>query len=451
MNTQCEQPNILFIFSDQQRPDTMGCYGQKLPVTPNLDRLAQEGIRFDRAFTCQPVCGPARAALQTGKYAVQTGCFRNDIALPRTERTMAHYLSGAGYDVGYVGKWHLASSGREQNFRSRPVPPEWRGGYKDFWVAADVLEFTSHAYDGHLFDARGRKRSFPKGRYRADAVTDFALKELEGRGIDRPFYLFLSFIEPHHQNDHHRFEGPRGSRRKFGGYEVPADLAGTGGDWRENYPDYLGACHSLDRNVGRIRAALEKRGQWENTLVIYTSDHGCHFCTRNAEYKRSCHDSSIHIPLIIRGPGFRGGRTVHELISLLDLTPTVLRGGGVKPPDAMVGKPLQDLVSGRATTWRDAVFAQISEDHIGRMIRTDRWTYSIWVPSEKRWSGVSESGSDVYVDHKLYDLEADPSQKHNLISDPRYESVRRSLRRRMKVVMKKAGESVPKILSTKKG
>jgi arylsulfatase A-like enzyme len=126
------QPNILFILSDQQRWDTLGCYGQELDVTPNLDRMAAEGVRFENAFTCQPLCGPARACLQTGKYATETGCFRNRIALPLDETTIAHRLSDAGYEVGYIGKWHLATTygmgDADANYRTQPVPPERRGG-----------------------------------------------------------------------------------------------------------------------------------------------------------------------------------------------------------------------------------------------------------------------------------------------------------------------------------
>lgn len=441
-----KQPNIVFIFSDQQRPDTMGCYGQALPVTPCLDALAANGVRFERAFTCQPVCGPARAALQTGKYATQTGCFHNDIALPTDERTMAHYLADAGYEVGYLGKWHLASTGKAQNYQTQPVPPLLRGGYRDYWLASDVLEFTSHSYDGHMFDGDGNKRVFPEGRYRVDAVTDYALEYLHTRKADRPFFLFISYIEPHHQNDHDRFEGPHGSKELFGNFAVPGDLAGTGGDWQEQYPDYLGCCHSLDANVGRIVEALTQSGQIDNTLLIYTSDHGCHFRTRNAEYKRSCHDASIHIPLIIHGPGFTDGTVQPELVSLLDLTPTVLRAGGVTPPAHMVGQPLQDLVDGSATMWRDAIFTQISEDHIGRAIRTDRWKYAVWVPSDARWSSSSSPGSNVYTEHVLYDLEADPFERNNLVTHPDYVQVRRELAAQLQGLMVSAGEAMPRIL-----
>ena len=108
----------------------------------------------------------------------------------------------------YVGKWHLASGGSVGDHATKPVPPHLRGGYRDYWVASDVLEFTSHSYDGHMFDGEGRRREFPAGRYRTDAVTDFALEFLQTRSHDRPFFLFLSHIEPHHQNDHRAYEGP---------------------------------------------------------------------------------------------------------------------------------------------------------------------------------------------------------------------------------------------------
>ena len=176
-----KQPNILFIFSDQQRWDTLTCYGTKLGVSPNLDAMAREGTRFDLAFTCQPVCGPARSCLQTGRYAAETGCWRNDIALPLDVPTVPRLLKPAGYEVGYIGKWHLASEGRDLDHRTKAIPPEYRGGYDDYWLASDVLEFTSHGYDGHMFDGDMNQVDFPEGRYRVDAMTDFAVDYLRER------------------------------------------------------------------------------------------------------------------------------------------------------------------------------------------------------------------------------------------------------------------------------
>jgi hypothetical protein len=135
-----------------------------------------------------------------------------------------------------------------------------RGGY-DYWLAADVLEFTSHGYDGHMFDGNGNKRVFPDGRYRVDAQTDWVIEYLQSRKRnEKPFFLFVSYIEPHHQNDHGHYEGPQGSKDTFKEFVTPGDLVDTAGNWREEYPDYLGCINSLDRNLGRIRDALEALG-----------------------------------------------------------------------------------------------------------------------------------------------------------------------------------------------
>ncbi len=425
-------PNIIVILSDQQRWDVCGCYGQPLNITPNLDRMASEGVRFERAFTCQPVCGPARACIQTGKYATEIGTHINHRMLPVTERTLAHLLREQGYDTAYIGKWHLASCGPHggpDDFRTRCVPPERRGGY-EYWLASDVLEFTSHSYDGYMFDGEGRKRYFPEGRFRADAQTDWVIEYLKTRSGRRPFFLFVSYLEPHHQNDHHHYEGPTGSKERFKHFTPPGDLAGQKGDWQEEFPDYLGCCHSLDQNLGRIRKTVADLGWAEHTVIFYTSDHGSHFRTRNGEYKRSCHEASIRIPMVAFGPGFKGGMVARGLASLIDLPPTLLVCAGMEPPPYIRGHPLQNMLEGRAP-WPAEVFVQISESQCGRAIRTDRWKYSVRAPHR----GGDDPDSDLYVEDFLYNLEDDPHELHNLVTEPSLANVRAELaailRRRM--------------------
>ena len=210
--------NIIFYFSDQQRWDTCGCYGQPLDITPNLDKLASEGVKFENAFSPQPVCGPCRALFQTGRYPTETGCFRNNVMLPQGVKTLGNYIEEAGYETAYIGKWHLASDGELEkppviDHTITAIPRELRGGYTGYWRAADVLEFTSHGYDGYVFDENNNRIDF-KG-YRADCINDMALEFLDVWDGKKPFFMTVSQIEPHHQNDRKHYEGPDGSKEKY--------------------------------------------------------------------------------------------------------------------------------------------------------------------------------------------------------------------------------------------
>lgn len=419
-----KKPNIIFYFSDQQRADSAGCYGQKLPVTPNLDALAEEGTLFENAFTCQPVCGPMRACLQSGVYASQIGCYRNDIALPTDCKTIAHYMKDAGYDTAYIGKWHLASD-KDHRLATKPTPEERRGGY-DYWRAADILEFTSHGYNGYVFDENCNRLDF-KG-YRADRINDYAIEYIKKEKHEKPFFMFISQLEPHHQNDRLRFEAPKGAKKHFKDYEVPGDLKGQLGDWRLQMPSYLACCNRVDMNFGKLIQTLKDEGIYDNTVVIYTSDHGCHFRTRNFEYKRSCHEASIKVPLVICGGGFTGGGKVSELVSLIDLPATLLDIAGAEIPEHYMGKSLCDLKG------HESVFIQISESQIGRAVRTDKWKYSVTAKN------ADCAFADKYTEDFLYDLEADPYERNNLISDPKYKAEREMLRGILLEYMQKAGE-----------
>ncbi len=431
--------NIIFYFTDQQRWDTCGCFGQPLDITPNLDALAQEGVKFDNAFSPQPVCGPCRALFQTGKYPTETGCFRNNIMLPAGIKTLGQYIEKAGYETAYIGKWHLASDGELEkppaiDHTVTAVPRELRGGYTGFWRAADVLEFTSHGYDGFVFDEHDQRVDF-KG-YRADCINDMALEFLDGYAGEKPFFMTISQIEPHHQNDRKHYEGPEGSKERFKNFVLPEDLKVLGGNAAEEYPDYLGQCASLDENLGRLVAKLREKGLYENTVIIFASDHGSHFLTRNRDdhlngyddYKRSCHDACLHVPLVIAGGPYQGGQAVEELVSTASLPKTILALAGVDVGDAMIGENLLDVVEKRADNRPNEVFAQISESRVGRCIRTARYTYSVYAPGV---NGGAAAASDHYADDFLYDMEQDPHQLNNVVADSAYAQVKAELRKRL--------------------
>ena len=431
--------NIIFYFTDQQRWDTCGCFGQPLDITPNLDALARDGVKFDNAFSPQPVCGPCRALFQTGKYPTETGCFRNNIMLPAGVKTLGQYIEEAGYETAYIGKWHLASDGELEkpptiDHTVTAIPRELRGGYTGFWRAADVLEFTSHGYDGFVFDEHDQRVDF-KG-YRADCINGMALEFLDGYTGEKPFFMTISQIEPHHQNDRKHYEGPEGSKERFKNFILPEDLKALGGNAAKEYPDYLGQCASLDENLGRLVAKLKEKGLYENTVILFASDHGSHFLTRNRDdhlngyddYKRSCHDACLHVPLVIAGGPYRGGRAVEELVSTASLPKTILALAGVDVGDAMIGENLLDVVEKKADNRPNEIFAQISESRVGRCIRTARYTYSVYAPGV---NGGAAAASDRYADDFLYDMEHDPHQLNNVVADPAYAQVKAELRKRL--------------------
>ncbi len=427
------KPNIIFYFSDQQRSDTLN-----EELMPNVWELGEEGTIFENSFTCQPVCGPARACLQTGQYATENGCFWNGIPLPENTKTMADYFNENGYDTAYIGKWHLASDrakGIGFHCEKTAVPKDKQGGYK-YWRAADVLEFTSHGYDGYVFDENGNKIDFTG--YRADCINDFAVEYVNNHNGEKPFFMFISQLEPHHQNDRGHFEGPVEAIEKYKDYHIPEDLTFLEGDYKEEYPDYISAINRLDENVSKLVDALKEKGVYENTIVIYTSDHGCHFKTRNFEYKRSCHESSIHTPLVFGGGAIKKADSKDCLVSLIDLPPTILNLAGITVPESYSGNvlPINDINAPE----RDCVFVQISESHIGRCVRTKDWKYS----AKAIGSGWYKSKAVHYFDDFLYDLKNDPCEKNNLVNDENYAKVLQQMRTLLSREMVNAGEKKPK-------
>ncbi|MBO5066259.1 MAG: sulfatase-like hydrolase/transferase [Clostridia bacterium] len=426
------QPNIIFYFSDQQRWDTL-----TEELMPNVWELGEEGVLFENSFTCQPVCGPARACLQTGKYATQNKCYRNGIPLDNDTKTLADYFNENGYDTAYIGKWHLASDRsplKGIHCEKTAIPKEKQGGYK-YWRGADVLEFTSHGYDGYVFDEDGNKIDFTG--YRADCINDFAVEYINNHNNKKPFFMFISQLEPHHQNDRGHFEGPIETVEKYRNYPIPEDLSFLKGDYEKEYPDYIAAVNRLDENVGKLIKALKEKGLYDNTVIIYTSDHGCHFKTRNSEYKRSCHESSIHTPLVFGGGAVTKGKNFDCLTSLIDIPPTILDLAGIPVPESYSGNILP--VNKDDVPERDCVFVQISESHIGRAVRTKKWKYS----AKAIGSGWHKPRATHYFDDYLYDLENDPCEKNNLVKNGNYEKVLCQMRNLLSREMFNAGEKKP--------
>ncbi len=427
------RPNVIVFFTDQQRWDTTGVHGNPLELTPNFDRLAQEGTHLYNAFTCQPVCAPARACLQTGLYATNTGIWRNGPSLAQDHQTLAHCFRAGGYTTGYIGKWHLYD-----NEVWGPVPQAWRGGY-EYWLGSNMLEFTSDAYDATLYDNENRPVRLPG--YRVDAQTDAAIRYVDAHQAE-PFYLFLSFLEPHFQNHRDNYPAPPGYDERYRGRWLPPDLATLGGSAHQHWGGYCGMVKRLDEALGRLLDALTSLHLLDNTILLFTSDHGNHFKTRNGEYKRSCHDSSIRVPTAMTGPGLMSGGRLSQMISLVDLPPTLLDAAGLPVPSQMQGHSILPLVRHEPVNWQDDVFIQISESQVARAVRTHRWKYSVTAHDK---SGLDDPGSDHYTEEFLYDLQADPYELTNLISFTSHRQVADALHARLVRRMVQAGETEPRI------
>ncbi|MEQ8675113.1 MAG: sulfatase-like hydrolase/transferase [Aggregatilineales bacterium] len=425
--------NVIVFFTDQQRWDTTGIHGNPLDLTPNFDRMAMEGTHLHNFFTCQPLCGPARSCLQTGMYATQSGCYRNYIPLQPDHKTLAHYFTEAGYQTGYIGKWHLATT------QDTAVLEHERGGYA-YWLASDILEFTSDGYDTVVFDNDNNPVKLPG--YRVDALTDAAIRYINSHQDD-PFFLFVSYLEPHQQNHRDDHPAPFGYQDRYtSNTYIPPDLAALGGSTHQQIGGYYGMVKRLDEALGRLIDSLFSLGILDDTIVLFTSDHGNHFKTRNDAYKRSVHDASIRVPAAIIGPGFNGGGRIQNMVSLIDLPPTLLDAVGIAVPDHMQGHSLLPLIKKETLNWQEEIFVQVSEAEVARAIRTKRWKYGVTAPDA---DPIHDSGSKEYIESYLYDLMADPYELDNRVGSTAHRDVADKLMSRLVERMVQAGEDEPLI------
>jgi arylsulfatase A-like enzyme len=436
-----KKPNIILYLSDQFRWDFVGANGANSSTkTPNLDAMTKRGKNFTHAVTNQPVCAPARSVLMTSRFATETGVWHNGPALDEKLPTLAGELRKAGYTSNLIGKWHLAPSEAAAGGGPGYVKPEHRGGFLDLWEGANALEHTSHPFYGSLFDGDGTEIKF-QDQYRVDFLTDRTEKFLRQKH-DKPFFLFVSQLEPHQQNDENRMVGPKGSAARFMNAHVPPDLRALPGDWHQQLPDYYGACESIDASVGRIKRVLQDTGQADNTIFVFISDHGCHFMTRNQEYKRSTHNSSVRIPLIIDGPGFEGGQQIPELIGIINVAPTLLEAVGVPVPATWKGRSAMPLLNDTAAreAWPNKELIQISESMTARTIKTQDWTYCV-----ADISGAKKAASSTYLEWQLYDQRNDPHELVNLAGRKEYLDKARELRAELAELINFAGEGSPEI------
>lgn len=436
------RPNVVLYVADQMRWDFVAAHCLNPTTrTPNLDKIASRGIDFTGAVTNQPLCSPSRACMMTSRYATETGMWK----LPPPNQlqpdlpTLATEFRKNGYSANFIGKWHLAPGG---DGHPGFVAPEYRGGFLDFWEGSSVLEWTSHPYEGRIWDAQGSPIAF-KDQYRVDFITDRAVRFLK-QPQEKPFLLFISQLEPHFQNDELRFVAPKGYAERFRNPFVPRDLLQLPGDWQAQLPDYYGCIERIDESVGTILQTLEEQQQLDNTIFLFTSDHGCHFRTRNEEYKRSPHDSSIRVPFILQGPGLNHSLALPEIVGNINLTPTLLDSAGIPVPKSMKGTSLLPLVRdpGARKNWQNKALVQISESMVGRAMRTPEWTYCVADPS---LDGNTAAASMHYEEYQMYNNYSDPAQQVNLAGRQPFQQAAAQLREELLEMIVESGEAEPTI------
>jgi arylsulfatase A-like enzyme len=419
---QPERPNIVFLMPDQHRAQTLGCMGDDQARTPNIDRLATEGVVLENTFANTPVCCPARAILLTGQYCHRNGMVANDLRLSENSTSFAKELHKGGYRTAFVGKWHLDGGPRLPGF----VPPgERRQGF-DYWVANQCshMHFRNTVF-------RDTPDPIVLDKFETDGYADFAVEFLRSAKISgQPFYLTVQWGPPH---------DPYKAPEEYSARYDPARLR-----MRPNYraesgaPDaaaiaqYYAMVTAIDDAVGRILGELDRLGLRENTIVLYASDHGDMLGSHGERLKRKPWEESIKVPGILRWPGkIKPGTRTKQFFTHVDFAPTLLGLAGLTVPKEMQGENLAPAFLNGARG-PDSAFFQIFGPFAGdgtpdgwRGVRTERYMYARF--RERPWV--------------LYDLSRDPFQMKNLANEDSARGVRQEMERRLAAWMEKTGDN----------
>jgi len=409
--------NILFIFADRMHGFAMGCMGNPDVKTPNLDRLAAEGTLFRNTYSCYPICSPFRAILQTGRYAHQTGVVENAMAIPANERTLAAALNDGGYRTGYVGKWHLGGKG------SIGVPPELRAGFTDF---AGYQVYNDYLDEVWFFDEKGNKTEYKK--HRTDATTDAAIERLE-KIKDKKFAMFVSYQAPHHPE-----QPPKEYEDMYADIKIhrrpncqdidPYIRTFSPPRTAENDPIYKKYNKSLDTylklyyamitqldyNIGRLLKKLNELGLAGKTVVIFTADHGDMQGSHGLNRINIFYEEAARVPLIVKVPGGSKGIVSNELVSSVNLFPTILDYGGLPREKSAEGISFAPITMGKKQKLAEAVFSEGGDVPV-----------SEGGPSKEKWFMIRQGKYKLAVmqnDFKpthLFDLENDPYEMKNLL------------------------------------
>ena len=427
-----QKPNVLFILCDDIRPYAIGCYGSKHVKTPNMDRLASEGVLFQNTFCTTSLCSPSRASILTGLYAHGHGVRDNFTELPTNLTHWPQRLRESGYATAYMGKWHM---GEENDM------PRW--GF-DF--------FATHKGQGKYFDTEfnldGKKREVVKGYY-TTVITDMAIDWLKKDHAGKPWALCVGHKAPHsfytpEPKYEHTFDSVRVAypQTAFELGDKPAwmkerlhtwhGIYGPLFEWRKKFPDdspegvksfenmvhgYWGTILSVDDSIARLVTFLKERGQLDNTIIVFMGDNGLLEGEHGMVDKRTMHEPSIRIPLIVRYPALAAGKVVPQQVLTEDIAPSLLELCGAPPLENIHGKSWAKLVREGDADWRKAWFYEYNYEKQFpytpnvRGVRTDEWKYMHYPHGD---------GSPDKHMAELYNIKDDPEERRNLIADPKH-------------------------------
>ncbi len=487
-----EVPNLLFIFTDEQRYDTLGACGNAKIDTPNLDRLAAEAFLFERTYVTQPVCTPSRSTLLTGLWPHTNGCTRNNTPLPAEVACLPEMLPPGRYATAYHGKWHLGeeifaqhgfaewrsiedlyaphySPGRDRSARSSYHHWLVKHGHTPDNVEREVF---SRPYTSRLPEALG------KPAYVAGEASRFIREHR-----DEPFVLYVNFLEPHMP-----FFGPRDAQYDPAAVELPANFDApptedqplktrlfrrfyaehghsglplrTEADWRRMVANYWGLCSLVDTHVGTILEALERCGLAERTIVVYTSDHGDMMGSHRLIAKCTQFEEAVRVPLLVRLPGQHRQKRVAPPVSQIDLVPTLLDLMGVEPPEALQGTSLRPLMEGGRSDAGE-VFIEwngpntgVTADRMGPPNVPPELVELAGAPADQIAAAFGDPVRTVVTpdgwklncsplgEHELYHLSDDPLELRNLFWQSSLQPVARRLLERVRAWQKRTGDAV---------
>ena len=444
-----DQPNILFIVSDQMVAALTGAYDHPVVQTPHLSRLVQEGVRFDSAYTPFPLCSPGRACIMTGRHASAIGAWDNGALLAADQPTWAHYMDEAGYDTVLSGKMHFVGPDQLHGFRRRFNTDIYSSDFN--WVKPEWIGIKE-SRGQNLHDIMAARQTYNASGYTGDAVrintwhnalshdeeTHFrAVEYLRAQGRQKDHHPFLLCASYHHP--HEPFLPPQKYWDMYAGADIeiphfPDNLDATyseldrslnayHGTRRYNLRDpaglrrlrraYYGLVSYTDQLVGGLLQTLEDTGLAANTVVVFCSDHGDMLCEKEMVQKRCFYEWSCRVPLVIRFPdGWQAGTVCNTPVSLIDLLPTFCELGGAHASLAHDGDSLLPIINGQYTDRH--IFAQAHE--------------AVGVPCIMSRHGQYKYNYIHSYDDQLFDLNADPGEWHNLANDPSHKTTAMHMR-----------------------